>query len=100
VGGGQIRSLGGWAALKNLRRSGGKVLTDERILGTDGFVEGVLREADRWERGSFASWLRDREAQQLIEEKCKKEGISLKELQMGGRRGAISQIRSDLYTTT
>jgi REP element-mobilizing transposase RayT len=96
VGGGLIRSLGGWSAVKSLRRSGEKVLTDERILGTDDFVEGMLGEADRRVRRSFPSWLGDKEVQQVIEEKCKREGISLQELQMGGRRGAIPEIRSDL----
>lgn len=41
LGGGLVRSLGGWAAVKSLRRSGERVLTDERIWGTDDFVEGV-----------------------------------------------------------
>jgi REP element-mobilizing transposase RayT len=96
VGGGLIRSLGGWSAVRSLRRSGEKVLTDARILGTDDFVERMLGEADRSAKRLFSSRLRDKEVQQFIEERCKKEGISLGELQMGSRRGMISGIRSDL----
>ena len=96
VGGGLIRSLGGWSAVKSLRRSGEKILTDERILGTDDFVERVLGETDRRARRLFSSQLRDKEVQQLIEERCKKEGISTRELQLGSRRGAIPGTRSDL----
>jgi REP element-mobilizing transposase RayT len=96
VGGGLIRSLGGWSAVKSLRHSGDKVLTDERILGTDDFVERVLGETDRRARRLFSSQLRDKEVQQLIEERCKKEGISTRELQMGSRRGGGPGIRSDL----
>ena len=73
-----------------------KVLTDERIFGTDDFAEGMLGEADRRARRSFPIWLRDREVSQLIEEKCEREGISLRELQMGIHRGAMPEIRSDL----
>jgi REP element-mobilizing transposase RayT len=96
VGGGLIRSLGGWSAVKSLRRSGQKALTDERILGTDDFVERVLGEADQSAKRLFSSRLRDKEVRQHIEEKCKKKGISMRELQMGSRRGVIPGIRSDL----
>ena len=84
------------SAVKSLRHSGDKVLTDERILGTDDFVERVLGETDRRARRLFSSQLRDKEVQQLIEERCKKEGISTRELQLGSRRGVIPGIRSDL----
>ena len=96
VGGGLIRSLGGWSAVKTLRRSRQKVLTDERILGTDDFVERVLGDADHSAKRLFSSRLRDKEVRQHIEGKCKKEGISMQELQMGSRRGEIPGIRSDL----
>ena len=96
VGGGLIRSLGGWSAVKSLRRSDQKALTDERILGTDDFVERVLGEADQSAKRLFSSRLRDKEVRQHIEEKCKKKGISMRELQMGSRRGVIPGIRSDL----
>ena len=96
VGGGLIRSLGGWSAVKSLRRSGQKALTDERILGTDDFVERVLGEADQSAKRLFSSRLRDKEVRQHIEEKCKKEGIAVRELQVGSRRGRIPGIRSDL----
>jgi hypothetical protein len=46
IGGGLIRSMGGWAALSALRGEEVRVKGDERILGDSGFVEAVLREAD------------------------------------------------------
>jgi DNA-binding MarR family transcriptional regulator len=96
VGGGLIRSLGGWSAVKSLRRSVEKVLTDERILGTDDFVERVLGEADERSRRLFSSRLQAKEMQQLMEERCKKAGVSVRELQGGSRRGVLLEIRSDL----
>jgi REP element-mobilizing transposase RayT len=46
VGGGLIRSHGGWAAIKYLRSNGLRVHSDERILGSSNFVESVLKKAN------------------------------------------------------
>ena len=47
TGGGLIRSLGGWAALKKLRLKGhDRIKGDERILGDSDFVTSILAEAD------------------------------------------------------
>jgi hypothetical protein len=43
VGGGLVRSAGGWSAVKVLRRSGARMKGDERILGEGDFVERVLK---------------------------------------------------------
>lgn len=45
VGGGLLRSLGGWAQVLALRRKGSPVAADARILGSGEFVERLLREA-------------------------------------------------------
>lgn len=46
VGGGLIRSVGGWSALKGCRESGIRIKGDERILGSSDFVENTLRETN------------------------------------------------------
>jgi putative transposase len=46
VGGGLIRSAGGWKAVLMLRKAGIFQKSDERILGNGDFVERVLSEAD------------------------------------------------------
>lgn len=46
VGGGLIRSVGGWAALKAYRNSGTRIKGDERILGGNDFVVKTLRQAN------------------------------------------------------
>jgi REP element-mobilizing transposase RayT len=51
TGGGLIRSVGGWKALKAFRRLGIHIKGDERILGDSDFVESVLEEQnERLER--------------------------------------------------
>ena len=51
IGGGLIRSMGGWGAVKSLRRLREHVKGDERILGDSDFVGSVLSEQnERLER--------------------------------------------------
>ena len=51
IGGGLIRSAGGWAPLKTYRRRKIHVKGDERILGDSDFVESVLdKQKERFER--------------------------------------------------
>ena len=47
VGGGLIRSLGGWDELKKIRLSGqDRIKSDQRILGESNFVQDVLSESE------------------------------------------------------
>jgi putative transposase len=46
VGGGLLRSVGGWGVLKGLRDIGVRIKGDERLLGSSNFVEQVLKQAD------------------------------------------------------
>ena len=45
MGGGLIRSAGGWSVVKTLRKSGTRMKADERILGDGAFVENLLKDA-------------------------------------------------------
>ena len=45
TGGGLIRSMGGWASVKALRRAKAYMKGDERILGDGDFVNEVLAQA-------------------------------------------------------
>jgi putative transposase len=46
VGGGLIRSAGGWSAVKTMRRAREHMKSDERILGDGDFVQSVLDQAN------------------------------------------------------
>ena len=47
TGGGLIRSVGGWAEVRELKRQGHEhVMSDERILGDSAFVDNLLVQAD------------------------------------------------------
>ena len=54
VGGGLVRSLGGWAAVEGLRKRSGRFKGDERILGDSDFMEQVLKASEekmQWRYG-------------------------------------------------
>jgi putative transposase len=93
VGGGLVRSHGGWAQVMSQRRQGNRELTDERILGTGMFVEQMLAEAEEKVRRQFSERERSRKTLEIIEKMCREEGVSVAELRGGGRRGILSSVR-------
>jgi hypothetical protein len=80
----------------SLRRSNEKVLSDERILGSGEFVEKLIEEADERMKYQYSGNTQRKMALKLIRGVSEKEGINLKEMQLGSRRGKIPKIRSDL----
>ena len=96
VGGGLIRSVGGWSEVRSLRKRKKKVLTDERILGSGEFVERIIEEANQRLKDQFSADKSLHRATKLIEEVCKKENVSVQELRMGSRRGNIPWVRSQI----
>lgn len=93
VGGGLIRSLGGWAEVRAVRQRDARVLTDERILGTGPFVERLLVAADARQAQPGTRAKQVREAQGLIRRRCREARIGLAELQQGSRRRRIATVR-------
>jgi len=96
VGGGLIRSLGGWSQVVSLRRSKQRVLGDERILGSGAFVERIIKEADEKITYQLSGHKRRQDADSYMRMICQREGINVEELKSGSRRGEVSRIRSDL----
>jgi putative transposase len=96
VGGGLIRSVGGWAEVKSQRRRGKQELADERILGSGDFVERIIREAETQIQRQYSGKERGRKVERLIAEECKKRKVSLTELRGGSRRGQIPAVRAEV----
>ena len=96
VGGGLVRSLGGWSQVLSLRRNNKRVLADERVLGTGDFVRRVVREADERMKYQLGDDERREKARQLIEQTCRNEEINPNELRMGSRRGRIARVRCQI----
>jgi putative transposase len=96
VGGGLVRTLGGWSQVISLRKSKDKVLCDTRVLGQDKFVERIISEADKRIKGQLSINARKVNAEKRIHEICEKEGVFIEELKGGSRRSRLSEVRRQL----
>ena len=96
VGGGLIRSLGGWSTVKSLRKSGLIQKGDERILGSGDFVESIYNQAQEKIKYQLPAKELEKEAAALIGRKCKEWEIEMKLLQSGSRFGEVSRLRASL----
>lgn len=95
VGGGLIRSWGGWLAVKAMRRLGIVEKSDERILYNGYFVESVLDQADEKLKHQFTSVdLIDRVVR-LIDKICRENLLSIS----GSRISEVPRLRSELAET-
>lgn len=91
VGGGLVRSAGGWSQVISRRSQKKKEMADERILGSGEFVEKMIEEAEERQKLLFTGT--NKELKELLEALCRREGISLSEVKGGSRRPVVSRIR-------
>jgi hypothetical protein len=96
VGGGLVRSAGGWSEVRSQRQRGMAEAYDQRILGSGGFVERVLAEAEARVQRQQAARRQSRRVERVVAGECKKEGASLTGLRSGSRRGKLPMIRAVL----
>jgi putative transposase len=95
VGGGLVRSLGGWSKVLSLRSRGEEVEYDSRILGSGDFVQVVMREAEE----AIARQVRNRgrkSIEKIMRRMCRKSGVSENELRSGSQRRRVSEVRSEI----
>ena len=93
VGGGLVRSLGGWSQVLSLRGQGERVAYDSRVLGGGDFVMEILREADQRVKGYLPAREKEAFIERIVEEICGKNGVGVGELRLGGQRQAVSRVR-------
>lgn len=94
VGGGLIRSLGGWSVVKALRRSGQRELSDERILGSGEFVEKMIKEAEAKVKYQLPDLDQSEKIDVFISKLCKDENVPIEEIKGGSRRRKASRVRA------
>jgi len=94
TGGGLLRSLGGWSQVIARRRTGKEEEGDERILGGGDFVHAILKETEERELRQLKLKRSGKTIQKIIDEECKKRGISTLEVMNGVRRRAVSRLRA------
>jgi REP element-mobilizing transposase RayT len=94
VGGGLIRSLGGWKAIENLQKGSKRQKGDERILGEGEFVLGVLKEAEEEADRRYKLRAKGYDLEKLAKKAAKEFGIKPQELIGSGKRPAEAKARS------
>lgn len=93
VGGGLIRSMGGWSEVLSLRRRGIRIPSDERVLGSGAFIEELLAEVDEREKETIRLSRKISDLALLAEDVAKEIGISLAVLRSGSRNRNVSKAR-------
>ena len=89
VGGGLIRSLGGWSQVLSLRRRDIKVASDERILGRDEFIQKLMSEAEEREKDTLRMGREVPDLLTLAKRIIRGEGIEESELRSGARKKEV-----------
>jgi REP-associated tyrosine transposase len=93
VGGGLIRSLGGWSQVLSLRRAGSKVFSDERILGSSEFVKSAINDVDAKPKETLRLNLKISDLESLARGICKGQGVDKAELRSGLRKSRVVKAR-------
>jgi REP element-mobilizing transposase RayT len=93
VGGGLIRSLGGWSEVLSLRRVGSKVFSDGRILGSSEFVKDVIADAEQKARETLRLSSKISDLPSLAAEVCKGQEVDEVELRSGLRKREVVKSR-------
>jgi len=93
VGGGLIRSMGGWSAVLAIRRSGEREVADQRILGDGDFVKQVISGLDDLVKKNLRLSGQRIDIKVLAEKVSERYSVSIGELRSGGRRRSVVQAR-------
>jgi REP element-mobilizing transposase RayT len=93
VGGGLIRSLGGWSQVLSLRRKGLRMAADDRVLGDGDFVEQIWSESTEREKETLRRKGPGPDLKTLAREIAAVRGITETELRSGSRMRRVSEAR-------
>lgn len=96
VGGGLIRSMGGWSQVLSLRKKDERGSYDERILGDGDFVQAILEEADQKLDRQMRARKKVGSLMKIIKARCREAGINEIELKSGSQRRAVSKVRKEI----
>jgi putative transposase len=92
-GGGLLNSQGGWSAVISMKRRNEIPAHDERILGSDNFINRILEEAGEKEQRQFKAKRFGRTITDIIAETAEQLRISEQALRSGNRRRKVSEAR-------
>lgn len=94
VGGGLIRSSGGWEEFQKHRREDVRIKGDERILGGSDFVEAVLKQAEEELKQSASMKAQGFDIKSLLSRVSAYYGIDVEDMCSGSRQRLVAKCRS------
>lgn len=94
IGGGLVRSAGGWQAVQALRQAGIHQKSDERILGDSEFAEEVLARADEGLHKKYALIAKGIGIEQLMRGVSELTGVSVEAMAGAGKKRKNVKARS------
>jgi len=94
VGGGLIRSMGGWTAVRASNRAALRMKSDERILGDSDFVGKILEGANEAFESRYALKQQGYDLEKVSRRVCRLTGVDPEQLFSGGKQPQIVQARS------
>ncbi len=94
TGGGLVRSSGGWAVIKSMRKAGIHLKSDERILGDSDFVDDVLKSADESLQRRYALMAEGWSLDKLAAKAAAIYGLDPNQIFMPGKRPIKVKARS------
>jgi putative transposase len=94
VGGGLVRSMGGWSEVRRLRKDKAYMKGDERILGDSDFVTEVLSSAEEEWKRTHALRTGGLDVDQVAHRVAEVLGMEMKAVWEPGRKAATVQARS------
>jgi len=98
VGGGLVRSIGGWSALKDLRETNRRIISDERILGSSEFAESVLKSANEAYERRTAAVAKGLSIEQVIKAVAMGLELDPESIEQKGRKRSIALARAIVCT--
>jgi len=96
LGGGLIRSSGGWSKVLTMRKQGLQEVGDERILGSGEFVTELLSQADQQIQKQLVGSERTELIKQDIAKACEHAGITVAFFRSGSRKVPLPELRKGL----
>jgi REP element-mobilizing transposase RayT len=94
VGGGLIRSAGGWVAVQSLRKSKERFANDERILGSSEFVASVLKKANEDYEKKISVRTQHLDIEKIIDVVCEHLGLNPALLNSPSKQTHITRARA------
>jgi REP element-mobilizing transposase RayT len=86
VGGGLVRSLGGWSEVLAMRRRGHKQASDQRVLGDSAFVEEITADVNDFVKNNLRISAPQLDMDELAQRVCNQYNLTPVELCSGTRR--------------